>query len=171
MIQRRALSGDELFHLRRVAIHEAGHAQIAAIYGVTGEIRIFPVLERSSQFQFSGIFLPDSVLPDSEANRQYGLAGVAAEGIDGGFENVVHILAAKTMSPPDIKLAGEFEPRHVMETIGLLKWHWGEIEVRATAAMEPWLRGPMNLSNDAASPTNESLAQGHSATPQHKDSP
>ncbi len=155
MIQRRPLKGDEVFHLRSVAIHEAGHAAVAAHYGVGGEIRILPVLDRSSQFQFNGIFLPDGVLPDSEANRQFGLAGIAAEAIDGGWDSVVHILIAKTMSPPDVKLAGDFDRRHVAETIGLLKWHWGEIECRAAAAMEVWLRGPMTFTNEAVCPSAE----------------
>ena len=122
----------------------------------TGEIRLFPVLDRSSQFQFNGIFIPARALPDIEANRQFGLAGIAAEAIDGGWDCVVHVLVAKTMSPADAKLAGDFERHHVAETIGLLRWHWGEIETHAEAAMKRWLCGPMTFSNDAALPSGDS---------------
>jgi len=155
MSDRRALSDLEMFHLRRVAIHEAGHAAIAAHYGVQGEVRIFPVIDRKAgEFQFNGIFIPERALPDDEANRQFGLAGVVAEAIDGLWDSVVHRLIAAKMSRDDKIIAGTFDDRHVVETTGLIRWHWSEIESRATAAMEPWLRGPAARAEpDEATPT------------------
>jgi hypothetical protein len=47
------------------------------------------------------------------------------------------------MSASDSEHAGDFTDREVFETIGLLKWLWPEVEIRANTAMKPWLDGPL----------------------------
>jgi hypothetical protein len=146
MINRRALLEDEMFHLRRVAIHEAGHATAAAHFGVTGAIRLLPIKEgaTSQGFTFVGSFSPSrGEFPDLHARCLWALSGICAEAIDGHWATVAPTLMRSLIGEADAKIAGDFEAREVIETVGLLSWLWPEVEVRATAAMEPWLNGPM----------------------------
>jgi hypothetical protein len=147
VISRRDLLENELFQLRRVSVHEAGHATIAAHFGVTGAIRLLPINEggaTSRCFTFVGSFNPAAGdFPDLHARCLWGLSGICAEAIDGHWATVVPTLMRSLIGEADAKIAGNFEDRDVIETIGLLSWLWPEVEARATAAMEPWLSGPL----------------------------
>jgi hypothetical protein len=168
MINRRALLEDEMFHLRRVAIHEGGHATIAAHFGVTGAIRLLPIREVDTtsqcRFAFVGAFRPSvGDFPDLHSRCLWGLSGICAEAIDGHWVTVVPTLMRSLIGKDDAKIAGDFDDRAVIETVGLLSWLWPEVEARATAAMEPWLKGPMMMpaiaiddagKRPAAGPTN-----------------
>ena len=145
IFDRRALGDSEMFELRRVGFHEAGHATIAAHFGVTGTVRLQPISAgyADSSFRFTGSFLADAELPDQHAQRLYGLAGIAAESIDGLWHSVAPEMIGTLLSPPDARLSAGFTKREVIEVIGLLRWLWAEVDMRATQAMQPWLNGPM----------------------------
>lgn len=145
MIGRRALTAKEMEDLRRVAIHEAGHATVASHFGIGGEIRIQPLTHRAEEgvFHFTGCHLGRRSPSDEHARCLYGLAGVAAEAVEGHWDSVAPVLMRAMMSQSDADLAGDFTERQVIETVGLLKWLWPEVEIRATTAMRPWLDGPL----------------------------
>jgi hypothetical protein len=120
MIGRRALTEKEAGDLRMVAIHEAGHATVAAHFGIAGEIRIQPLTHRAAEgvFSFTGCYVGQRSPSDSHARCLYGLAGVAAQAVDGHWESVAPVLIRAMMSQSDLEHAGDFTDREVLETVG-----------------------------------------------------
>lgn len=126
--------------LRKMSIHEAGHATAAAHFGVKSQVAVWPnpdggvgerhVLGRTWLLQ---------KLPSAQAATLVGLAGLVAQMVDADDSvTATEIgdaieLGYDEISDTDLALAGKWSDDDIEQCIDLVRKLWPEIEQRAAA--------------------------------------
>lgn len=113
--------------LRRIAIHEAGHAIAATAHGFSAQAIIF-----RSAGCWRGSCETLSAIEDPVARRAFGLGGAVAVAIAAGLDPetladhaAVGLLA---ITDGDARLAAECTRADFLNTATLLRSRWGEVE-------------------------------------------
>lgn len=123
--------------LRRTAIHEHAHREVARRLGVYGFVRITPNPNGGyEQHYFVGKFFHEPI-QDKRVRQMVALAGFVAECVDENpmataAEIYKRMVFEAELSASDAEQAGSFERKHVAECLQMVQLAWNDIDQEAS---------------------------------------